>query len=101
MFSLLNSFSSWLGTTLFPFRFAVDSQLQQHLSPAHILDSIKQKAVIGEPKQLGLTKCFARSSNNLELSISVLVFSDAGRPSDGPQISTICGLSPESLDQNS
>lgn len=61
---------------------------------------VKQKAMFGQLKQLGPKICFGRPNDNLEQPISDLVFTDAGKPSDGARISTKCGLPMEIFDQN-
>lgn len=89
-FSSRNSSFGWLDTTIFPFCAATASCLQQCLPVVHNFDLIKWQTIIRELKRLKTALAFGRPCNNQENSISILVFTDAGRPSDSAQLSTIC-----------
>lgn len=92
MFPSLNSSGGWLGTTVSLFCSVMPSHLQQRLPSVHGQDVIKQRTVLRKRKRLGLTICSACPNKSFERSISVIVFTDAGRSSDSDQVPTICGL---------
>lgn len=101
VFSAFHDLLGGLETAVSLFRFAVESQLQKQLLSVQVLELIKHKTLRKELKRLGLKIRFARPAANLEHSITVLVFTNAGKPSDSAQISTLCGLLIRSLNQSS
>lgn len=58
----------------------------------HVSDLIKQKGLVHKLKSFGTVISFGRSFDSNEFSISILVFTDAGRPSTSAQLHMICGL---------
>ena len=91
-FCSINSSLGWLGTTVSPFCSSVSSRLQQRLPDLLVSDLIKQRSNLKELQRLGSTITFGRPSDGKEYSISVLVFADAGKPSESVQLSTLWGV---------
>lgn len=101
VFTSLNSSLRWFGTTISPFCSATAKRLQRCIYSANVSCPNKQKAAVQKLRRLGSTITFGRPRNNQEYSVSVLVCTDAVRPSTSAQLSTIYGVVRAILDEGS
>lgn len=62
------------------------------LPNAHVSDLIKQQASIQELQKLETTIRYGRGFDEKDYTVSVLVFTDVGGPSESSQLSTSFGL---------
>lgn len=100
-FSSLKSSLGWLGTTVSPFCSATSSSLQQRLPAVKVSDLTKQTAERRELKKLGTVVHYSRPMDQRQYSLTVVVFSDAERPTENAQLSHVAGLLIGQLEEGS
>lgn len=99
-FNSVNGTVGFLGMTVSPLASFVASYLQQKRNCATVHHISEQNYLIRQLQRFGSTSQFHRPlSGTFELS--VLVFSDAGRPSEYGQLGNVCCLFFGALQQNS
>lgn len=90
-FASINGSIGFLGQNVSPFASFFNSYLQQRRGRTTVHDLIKQASIVKKLKNLGTQSTFRRPASG-DLDISVVIFSDAGRPSDYGQIGHIGGI---------
>lgn len=77
--------------TVCPLGAFVTSHLQQKRNSATVRDLAVQRALLNQLRKFGTTSTFKRPSKG-SYKISVLMFADAGRPSEFGQLAFVGGL---------
>lgn len=91
-FRSLNGSLGWMGVTASPFCAFASSFLQQMTSNAQVRNIVAQENLLRKLKRLGTTTSYKRPEEQGELTLSVLVFADAGRRNENGQLGYITGL---------
>ena len=99
-FASVNGMIGFLGQNVSPLASFFNSYLQQCRSHTTIHHLIKQQNLVKKLKHFGTTSTF-RALEKGTFDISVVIFADAGRPSDHGQLAYIAGLLIGDLKQGS
>lgn len=91
-FRSLNGMLGWIGITASPFCAFASSHLQQKLPNAQVRTLVAQTNMLRQLKKLGTVSQYKRPDTKGQLSISIMVFADAGRSNENGQLGFIAGL---------
>lgn len=91
-FQSVNGSLEFLGITVSPFASLAASQLQQTDGAPSVKDLVSQVNVLRSVQKMGTVSLFARPAQNGSYKPTVLIFSDAARPSTNAQIGYLIGL---------
>ena len=90
-FASINGSMGFLGQNVSPFASFYNSFLQQRRGHTTVHDLIKQGTIVKKLRTLGTQSTFRRPTSGT-FDISVVMFSDAGRPSEHGQLGYIGGI---------
>ena len=91
-FMSVNASINWLGITASPLCAFYSSYLQQRMPINNVGNLTLQSAVLRKLQKIGTLTCYPTPPKNQSVTISAVVFADAGKTEDHGQLSYIGGI---------
>ena len=91
-FMSINASINWLGITASPICAFYSSHLQQRTPENNVGNLLLQSAALRKLQKIGTQSCYPKPPHNTPVTVSIVVFADAGKTGDHGQLSFIGGL---------
>lgn len=91
-FMSINASINWLGITASPICAFYSSHLQQRTPINNVGNLLLQSAVLRKLQKIGTQTCYPMPPSNKPVTVSAVVFADAGKCDDHGQLSFIGGI---------
>ena len=88
----INASVNWLGITASPICAFYSSHLQQRTPINNVGNLLLQSAALRKLQKIGTQSCYPTPPENENVTVSALVFADAGKTEDHGQLSYIGGI---------